>query len=56
MWNGLPEDTVKASTVNSFKGHFDRYCRINCFSMDWNVPGRHDTLHPPDMNWHRNDT
>ena len=28
MWNGLPEETVKASTVNSFKGHFDRYCRL----------------------------
>jgi hypothetical protein len=42
VWNGLPEDTVKASTVNSFRGHFGRFCEINRFSTDWKVPGVQD--------------
>ena len=35
MWNDLPQEVVMASTVNCFKGRFDRYSADNRYSMEW---------------------
>ena len=34
-WNELAEEVVQASSVNCFKGRFDRQCVRNRFSMEW---------------------
>ena len=33
-WNALPEEVVKAGSVNEFKGRFDRCCSLKRFSVD----------------------
>ena len=33
-WNNLPEEVVMASTLNCFKGRFDRHSADNRYSMD----------------------
>ena len=35
MWNSLPEQVVMSSSVNCFKGRFDRACDDNKFRMEW---------------------
>src|SRR5208282_6914428 len=35
MWNSLPESVVTATSVNCFKGRFDRCSVNNKFSMEW---------------------
>jgi hypothetical protein len=35
LWNSLPDDVVKAPTVNCFKGRFDRYNADNRYSTEW---------------------
>ena len=32
MWNALPESLVMSSTVNEFKGRFDRHFSNICYS------------------------
>ena len=42
MWNSLPEEVVRATSVNCFKGRFDRCCIKNRFRMDWEkIKGGH---------------
>jgi hypothetical protein len=35
LWNSLPEAVVTSSTVNCFKGRFDRACEENKYQMEW---------------------
>ena len=39
MWNSLPENVVMASTVNCFKGRFDKCSAANRFCSEWNDGG-----------------
>ena len=34
LWNTLPQDIVTASSVNAFKGKFDRHCFSSRYEMD----------------------
>ena len=34
VWNSMPEDVVNASSVNAFKGLFDRHCVQKHFMSD----------------------
>ena len=35
MWNSLPDNVVMSSSVNCFKGRFDRVCKDQQYRMEW---------------------
>ena len=35
MWNSLPDSVVMSSSVNCFKGRFDRACEHQKYRMEW---------------------